>query len=167
MIIKISAINNKDLKELSYIEGVVEELNTPKTNTVIIVDNCNKKFYIHTKNIKEFEIQVGNFVVIHYADNSPIRGKMYEIVNLKLNEKVIYTLKQYKKSNNPDLFLGLFVGFSFLFSGFIITGIVFIIREKPIKDVRKYVLDNKDKYGLTTEQAEQVISQYEGNESND
>jgi len=34
----INDITNKDLKEISYIEGVVEEINTPKTNMVIIVD---------------------------------------------------------------------------------------------------------------------------------
>lgn len=154
-------IYESDISKISYVEGTISKITNPKTNYEMYVTDCDKEFYIHKKYIEDILIEVDDYVIIHYSNNSPIRGEFYEIVNLEINGDVVYTLEEYKEENNPSLYLGLLVGSIVVEVGLLITGIILLKYYKPVSDVEKFVMANKDKYNLTYKQAEEVISQFQ------
>lgn len=65
-----SSIYRKELSEIQSAQGVIENIKTPKTNTILVISNCDKEFYIHTKNIEESSFKIGDSVILHYLDNN-------------------------------------------------------------------------------------------------
>ena len=151
----------KDLKDINYIEGLVTDVDFSKTNIEIHMLECDKKFFIRQKCINA-ELLEGDYVKIHYANNSFIRGEYYQIVNLNLNGDEVYALIQFKESINLNLYLGLFIGSLTVFVMLIIIGIILIKYNKPVYNIRKYIEDNKDKYKLTESDINLIVSQFEG-----
>lgn len=153
-----------ELNEINYIEGTVVEIQPPKgksTTYDFFIDGVNKEFYIHEKEVKGIEFNEGDYIKIHYADNLWIRGSYYEIINFEHNGELIYSLEQFKADYNPNVYIiGIGVA-SLVFIGLIATGLILLFKNKPVKDVTKFVLLHKDKYGLTDKQVEEVIKQFE------
>ena len=89
------------------------------------------------------------------------RGEYYKIVNFEHNGKIIYSLEQFKTEHNPTAYVISIVVSSLVFVGLIATGLILMFKNKPVNAVTKFVLLHKDKYGLTDEQVEEVIKQFE------
>ena len=80
---------------------------------------------------------------------------------MEVNNEVIYTLEEFKEHNNLDLQLvGLICCTSISIILFII-GLILMKRNKPVNDVRQFVLANREKYNLTLEEAKEIISQFD------
>lgn len=157
-------IYNSDLSEINYIEGEVIEVQPPKgksTTFDFYIEGCDKEFYIHEKDVKDIEFNVGDYIKIHYADKVVFRGEYYEIINFNHNGVVIYSLDQFKTEYNPDIYIIAIVTSSVVFVGLISLGLILLFKNRPVNDVAKFVLLNKDKYGLTDEQVAEVIKQFE------
>lgn len=161
--VNIKDIHSKELINIDYVEGVVVDIDTPKTNTEIIIESCEKEFYIHTSYIEDFVIEVGDYVTIYYSNNSPIRGNYYKIVNLEVNSELIYSLEEFKESTNPTLYLGLLIGSTSILIILIVVGILLLNRDRTVDNVRLFVLTQKDNYNLTDEQVDKIVEMFEGN----
>ena len=46
---------------------------------------------------------------------------------------------------------------------FVVIGVILYKRNRPVDSIREYVLANKDKYNLTENQVEEVVSKFEYN----
>lgn len=161
--VNIKDIHSKELINIDYVEGIVVDVDTPKTNTEIVVEGYEKEFYIHTSYIEDNEIKVGDYVTIYYSNNSPIRGNYYNIVNLEVNSELIYSLEEFKESTNPTLYLGLLIGSTSIFITLIVVGILLLNRDRLVDNVRLFVLTQKDNYNLTDEQVDKIVEMFEGN----
>ena len=157
-------IINSELNEINYIEGEVIRVQPPKgkrTNYDFLIKDCDKEFYIHAKYVREHDFNEGDYIKIYYADNLWIRGSYHEIVNFEHNGKLIFSLEQYKEEFIPEVYIFGITGTIVAFITLIIVGIILMYKNKPVKNIRKYVEENKEKYGLTDEQVEEVIKQFE------
>ena len=157
-------VYNSNLSELNYIEGEIVEIQFPKgksSNYDFYIKDCDKEFYIHEKRVKDTEFNEGDYIKIYYADNLWIRGSYHEIVNFEHNGKLIFSLEQYKEEFIPEVYIFGITGTIVAFITLIIVGIILMYKNKPVKNIRKYVEENKEKYGLTDEQVEEVIKQFE------
>lgn len=155
---------NSDLSEINYIEGKVIEIQPPKgksTTFDFYIEGCDKEFYIHEKDVKGIEFNEGDYVQIHYADKVVFRGEYYEIVNFNHNGVVIYSFDQFKEDYNPNVYIIGIISVSVVFVGLISLGLILLFKNRPVNDVAKFVLLNKNKYGLTDEQVAEVIKQFE------
>ena len=157
-------VYNSNLSELNYIEGEIIEVQSPKgksSNYDFYIKGCDKEFYIHEKEVKGIEFNEVDYIKIHYADNLWIRGSNYEIINFEHNEELIYSLEQFKAEYNPNVYIISIGVASLIFIGLITIGLILLFKNKPVNNVTKIVLLHKDKYGLTDEQVEEVIKQFE------
>ena len=157
-------VYNSNLSELNYIEGEIIEVQPPRgksSNYDFYINGCDKEFYIHEKKVKDIEFNEGDYIQIYYANKVFFRGEYYKIINFSHNGKLIYTLEQFKSEYNSSAYIISIVISSVVFIGLIIAGIVLLFKNKPVNDVTKFVILHKDKYGLTDEQVEEVIKQFE------
>ena len=157
-------IVNSKLSEIEYIEGEVIRVQSPKgkkTNYDFLIKDCEKEFYIHAKYVREYDFKEGDYIKIHYADNLWIRGSYHEIVNFEHNGKLIFSLEQYKEDFTPEVYIFGISAVVISFIGLVISGTILMKRGKPVSNIRKFIEGNKDKYGLTDEQVEEVIKQFE------
>ena len=140
------------------------EIQPPKgksTTYDFFIDGVNKEFYIHEKEVKGIEFNEGDYIKIHYADKVFFRGEYYRIINFDHNGKIIYGFEQFKADYNSTAYVISIVLSSLVFVGLIATGLILMFKNKPVNNVTKFVLLHKDKYGLTDEQVEEVIKQFE------
>lgn len=161
--VSIKAIHQSDLQQIGCVEGIVTHVETPKTNTDVTVDGSDKEFYIHTSDLKGNTVKTGDSVVIYCAKNSPIRGNYYNIVQLTLNGETVYTLEEYKSSNNPSQYLGLCIGSSCGVLALVILGFILLIKYKGQKTdgIKWFLLANKDKFDFTEEQIDEIAKSLE------
>lgn len=162
--VNYNTIYNSELNEINYIEGQVTKIQPPKgksTTYDFFIKGCDKEFYIQEKEVKGIQFNEGDYIKIHYADNLWIRGDHYEIINFEHNGKIIYSLEQFKNDYNPNIYIIFIIISSTVFLGLIIIGLILLFKNKPVNDVAKFVILHKDKYGLTNEQVEEVIKQFE------
>jgi len=157
-------INESDLSSINYVEGKVSKIQDLKSNIDIYIEENDKEFYIHKKDIKDIEIKEGDYLVIYYADNNPFRNEYYRIVNLEVNNLLVYSLSDFKKTLNLNLQLAATIGSAVVSISLILVGLILMKRNKPVDDVRQYVLSHREEYDLTLEEAEDIISQFENTE---
>ena len=144
----INDIYHKEINEISYVEGNIEKVTHSKTNINIIVKKSKKILYIHDKYI-DINLVKNDEVKIYYSDNSFFRGNYYKIVQLEVNNSMIYTFSEYKENNNPHIeLIGFCVCIIFTIT-LIIIGIIKLSKSNK----------NKNQYELTTEQINEIIGQ--------
>lgn len=157
-------VYNSELSELNYIEGEIVEVQLPKgksSNYDFYIKGCEKEFYIHEKKVNGIEFNKGDYIQIYYADKVFFRGEYYTIINFNHNGKVIYSFEQFKADYNPTAYVISIIASSLVFAGLIISGLILLLRNRPVNDVSKFIILHKDKYGLTDEQVKEVIKQFE------
>lgn len=154
----LAKVCNSELQDIQYVEGAIETIDTV-TNTVLVIEGCDKQFYIRTERIQGNDIKVGDVVRLHYADSTLFRKNHYEIVNFEWNDKTIYSIEQYKKTNDITLLLVLLIVASVVAAGLIVAGAVLLIHNKT-KYKREKASGNNGIAGLR-ETKEQQPSQDE------
>lgn len=162
--ISYKEIEESGLDSINYVEGKITSINDRKGNIDIYIEGCNKEFFIYDDLLKDTILNEGDYLVVYYAKNNPFRGDYYRIVNLEVNNKVIYSLEEFKESNNLDLQLGGLIACSSISVCSFIIGLILMKRNKPVNDVRKFILANREKFNLSLEEAEEIISQFDNQE---
>lgn len=161
-----SMILNSELEELNYAEGYVSLVNPPKgkrTSYEFYIEGYNQEFYISEKKVRNISFSQNDYIKIYYPNNLRIRGNSYNIVNFEHNEKLIYSLADYKESVNLSVYKMGYILLCIVCCAFIVIGVVLYKKNKPVDFIKEYVMANRDKYNLTDEQINEIVFQFENN----
>lgn len=136
------AIVNSNLEEISFVEGIIVKAKKSKSNIHIEIENNNMSYFIHSDYLNDYEINAGANAKIYYENSNPMRGNS-RIAQLEINGNVIFSLSQYKEKTNIGFNLAIFIIGANVGLILIILGIVFIIKNKKMKENNDFLSDNE------------------------
>ena len=122
------------LESYKRIEGYSAKIYKNGKNIIININGYSSDYIIFSpsKNLKRELFEINYDYIILYYKNS-IDNKPHSIVQLEKNQKVIYPLVQWQKSERRGASLMIFAGLIFLYIG-IRFCISFLIKQKKIRE---------------------------------